>query len=220
MCGRFRQTYPPETLAFSFATANPLINAAPRWNLAPKQDALAVVRGRDGTRRLASLRWGLIPYWAKDESIGMKCINARAENVATTPAFRDAYRERRCLIPADGFYEWRREGKLRLPYDFTLKGGAPMTLAGLWERWRQPGSGETLHTFTVLTTKANTLVGELHDRMPVILDPPDHAAWLGETEAEDLGALMRPYQAEQMAMRPVDPKLNDWRNDGPELIAN
>jgi putative SOS response-associated peptidase YedK len=226
MCARVRQTTPPEQIAELFDTVNPLLNAPPRWNLAPKQDALAVMRAPDGARQLTALRWGLVPYWAKDEAIGMKCINARGETVATAPAFREAFKQRRCLIPVDGYYEWKAEGKLKRPFEFALASGQPLALAGLWESWRQPRSSEaqgseTLRTFTIVTTTVNELAADIHDRMPVILTPKAQARWLGEEPAEagDLARLLQPYPAGQMIRRPVSMKLNNWRNEGPEVLV-
>jgi putative SOS response-associated peptidase YedK len=220
MCARVRQTTTPEQLAEAFDTDNPLTNAPPRWNLAPKQDALAVVPTTTGARHLMSLRWGLVPSWAKDEAVGMKCINARGETVATTPAFRDAFRQRRCLIPVDGYYEWKADGKLKRPYEFALSSGTPLALAGLWESWRPPQGGELLRTFTIVTTTVNELAADIHDRMPVILPPGAQRRWLGEEpgSADDLAQLLQPFPPEQMVRRPVSMKLNNWRNEGPEVL--
>jgi len=220
MCARVRQTTPPEQIAELFDTVNPLTNAPPRWNLAPKQDALAVVLTADGARHLTTLRWGLVPSWAKDEAIGMKCINARGETVATTPAFREAFRKRRCLVPVDGYYEWKADGKLKRPYEFALETGAPMALAGLWESWLPPQGGELLRSFAIVTTTVNALAADIHDRMPVILPPEAQARWLGEVAGgnADLAALLVPYPAESMLRRPVSMKLNSWRNEGPEVL--
>jgi putative SOS response-associated peptidase YedK len=221
MCARIRQTTPPDEIAAAFDTENPLTNAPPRWNLAPKQDALAVLRAADGARHLTALRWGLVPSWAKDDSIGMKCINARGETLATAPAFREAFRQRRCLIPVDGYYEWKADGKLKRPYEFALASGAPVVLAGLWDSWRPPQGGELLRTFTIVTTTVNELAADIHDRMPVILPPAAQRRWLGEepASADGLAALMQPYPPEQMLRRPVSMKLNNWRNEGPEVLV-
>ena len=180
-----------------FETANALPNTAPNYNGAPT-DHLPVVRlDRDGRRSLDLLRWGLIPYWAKDPSIGARCINAMAETVAAKPAFRDAVRRRRCLVPVDGFYEWqKRPAGKKQPYAIVSADGKPFAMAGLWENWKEPQSGETVRTFTIITGPPNELVAPIHNRMPVILPPSHWRAWLGEEPApqEELLALLQPYR--------------------------
>ena len=157
MCGRYTLPLPYSELVRLYRiTEGPHIpNLPPRWNIAPSQEIPAVRTDRDGKRRLVTLRWGLIPYWAKDAKIGYRTINARAETIATAPAFREAFRKRRCLIPADGFYEWAKRGGTRQPYRVILKDGAPFALAGLWERWRNPESGEKIESCTIIVTDAN-----------------------------------------------------------------
>ena len=201
-------------------TSDPNIpNLPPRWNVAPSQDIPAVRLDRHGKRRLVSLRWGLIPYWAKDAKIGYRTINARAETVATAPAFREAFRKRRCLIPADGFYEWQKQGGTRQPYRVILKDGAPFALAGLWERWRNPENGEKVESCTIIVTDANELVAPLHDRMPVIIDPADFDAWLDTSRGtETAQALLKPYPAETMTAYPVSKHVNKPENDDPGCI--
>src|SRR6266478_1747221 len=157
MCGRFQASSSPAELARWFKTTGPAPNVQQRYNAAPTQDLPVVLRDREtGERRLEPLRWGLIPFWAKDAKIGFSTINAKAETVATTPAFRDAFKSRRCIVPADGFYEWKKlYAKTKQPYRFVMRDGSPMAFAGLWERWRDPASGETLRTFTIITTVPN-----------------------------------------------------------------
>src|SRR5262249_53979025 len=153
-------------------------------------DLLPVCRlDRSGDREIAMLRWGLIPYWAKDERIGFKAINARAETVATAPAFREAFKHRRCLVPANGFYEWKKlPGGRKQPYLIQMRGGSPFSFAGLWERWKK---GETpIETFTIITGEPNSLAAELHDRMPVILDPDDYDTWLRASDTSIPQALL------------------------------
>lgn len=193
-------------------------NLPPRYNVAPTQEAPMVRPLPDGGRELSNLRWGLIPLWAKDKKIGAQCINARSETVATKPAFRDAYKRRRCLAPASGYYEWRPvEGEKRpQPFHIAMADDGPMTFAGLWERWRDPADGAELLSFTILTTAATEEIAALHDRMPVILAPEDHDAWLDPSR--DATALLRPYLG-PMRFHPVSRYVSTARNEGPECIA-
>ncbi len=224
MCGRYRLHTAPGVLAdWAETRLNPLPNFPPRWNIAPTQDALVIRRHPEtGERHLDPLRWGLVPHWAKDAAGAARLINARSETVATTPAFRDAFRKRRCLVPADGFYEWQAvAGAARKqPYTIQLASGQPMAFAGLWEGWRDPASGEVLRSFTILTTDANRTLAPLHHRMPVILDRAAWPAWLGEDAAapEDLRALLRPCPDEALLAWPVAPRVGNVREDDPGLI--
>lgn len=224
MCGRFTLTTSPGLLAELFdLPEEPYL--APRYNIAPTQP-VAIVRtqGRDALREWALVHWGLIPSWSKDPTIGARMINARAETVQEKPAFRAAFRRRRCLVPADGFYEWRTTGKSKQPYYITLEGGAPFAFAGLWEAWVGP-DGSALDSCTILTTEPNELMATLHNRMPVILAPEDYAFWLGDggDAAKDqligLLDLMRPYPAEWMAARQVGKVVNNPMHEGAECIA-
>ncbi len=210
MCGRFQASRAPAEVARWFKTTGPLPNARERYNAAPTQSLLTVLRdpesGADGAegRRLDAMRWGLIPFWAKDAKVAYSTINAMAETVAIKPAFRDAFKSRRCLVPADGFYDWRKlDAKNKQPYRFIMADGAPFAFAGLWERWNNPANGETVRSFTIITTTPNALCAPVHNRMPVILDPADYPAWLGETPAggDALQALLRPFPAERLAVR-------------------
>lgn len=175
-----------------------------------------MVRVAENVRALHMLRWGLIPAWAKDASIGARCINARASTVAEKPAFRAAFRTRRCLVPADGFYEWRAEGGARQPYRIVLNGGEPFAFAGLWEQWR--GSAETVESFAIVTTEANDTLKALHDRMPVILAPADYAQWLSGTPHE-AQALLRPCPSAAVGYFPVEPHVNHAKHDDPRCFA-
>jgi len=224
MCGRYSLTSPPEALRRLFKTTGPLPNLQPRYNIAPTQ-AAAVVRTTSGSpgRELALLRWGLVPSWSKGPDHRYSMINARAETVARKPAFRAAFEARRCLIPADGFYEWRRSGRNgggREPYRICLADEAAFAFAGLWECWIGP-DGAALESCAVITCDANALVAPIHDRMPVILDPADHAAWLGEggASAADARALLRPFPAEAMRAYPVSTRVNSPRNDDARCFA-
>jgi putative SOS response-associated peptidase YedK len=168
-------------------------------------------------RELVMMRWGLIPSWAKDTKIGAKFINARAETVATQPAFRDAFRARRCLVPSNGFYEWKKAPDgTKQPYHIGLRDGAPFAFAGLWERWtRGPAP---IESFTIITGPPNSLVAELHDRMPVILEPEHYDAWLTATDTAALQTMLRPFPAQLMAAYPVSTKVNSVKNDTPDVV--
>jgi putative SOS response-associated peptidase YedK len=217
MCGRYTLLSSGESLQllFGFPEAPSL---TPRYNIAPTQPVLAVRQTAQGGRELPLLRWGLIPSWAKDPAIGNRMTNARAETVADKPAFRTPFRRRRCLVPADGFYEWQTIGRLKQPIHFRMKGGLPFAFAGLWDQWRGPG-GEQIESCTVLTTEANELVHPVHDRMPVILRPEDFAVWLdGVQKPEVLLPLLRPYPAAEMEARLANPWVNDARHEGPQCL--
>ena len=193
----------------------------PRYNMAPTQEAAVVRVEKPGEpRRLGMLRWGLIPYWAKEASIGNRMINARSESVAEKPAYRFSFRKQRCLIPADGFYEWKKEGKAKQPYFIHRKDGRPLAFAGLWSRWKDPEKGPT-DTFTILTTSANELVRPLHDRMPVILDPKDFGLWLDPSleDREKLEPLLAPFDPGQMETFPVSRTVNSPAYDAKDCIA-
>lgn len=219
MCGRYFQIIDPRAIAERFGTAGDLPNFPPNHNAAPTQD-LPVVRHNPETqeRSLDRLRWGLVPHWAKDLAVGYKMINARAEGIETKPSFRQAFQRRRCLVPADGFYEWQRQGAKKQPYAIALADGKPMALAGLWENWKSP-DGEWVRTFTIVTTRANDLLAGIHDRMPVILDEADWPAWLGERAAgqDDLLGLLKPYPAAKMTTWPVSDRVNNVRVNEPGL---
>lgn len=218
MCGRFSLGVSPETLQ-AFFELGQAPDFVPRYNVAPSTAVIAI-REIDGVRRADPLRWGLIPHWAKDVRIGYATINARAETVAVKPAFRDAFRRRRCLIPADGFYEWqaRPGSQVKQPYFISRTDGAPLAMAGLWERWRGP-SGEVIESCTVIVTAANTLLRPIHDRMPVLLDPEHFHAWLdpANDDTPALLALLRPYPPEPLRVVRVGRRVNDPRHDDAAL---
>jgi len=218
MCGRFTLAVPAEQVAaqFQLPTAPEL---APRYNIAPTQQ-IAVVRAGDAGRTLSMMRWGLVPSWAKELSIGARMINARAETAAEKPAFRSAMKQRRCLIPADGFYEWQAQPGGKQPFHIRMADGRPFAFAGLWEQWRTP-EGQWLETCTILTTSANELMRQLHDRMPVIIPPEQYALWLDPAlhDTEPLQELLTPYPAEEMTARPVSKAVNKVGNDDPSLLA-
>ena len=219
MCGRVVQHRELSTYAreLGINLSGQVPNAPPHYNGAPSQDLLVLRRDpKTGEGRLGLLRWGLIPHWAKDRKIAWKLINARCETVGKTSAFKDAYRQRRCLIPVDGFYEWKKMGNVKQPFLIAMRSGEPFTLAGLWENWKEPATGEWIRTFTIVTTDANALVAQLHDRMPLIIAPADRERWMNPDEAPQ--DLLRPYPAELMKMWPVSTKVNSPRNEGRELI--
>ena len=214
MCGRYSLTTAPEAMRQLFMFDN-RPNLAARYNIAPTQQAPVVRSGAAG-RELALLRWGLIPSWAGDAAAGARMINARAETVAEKPAFRAAFCERRCLVPADGFYEWRTENGVRQPFRVGMKGGAPFAFAGLWERWTDPADeARSLETFTILTAAANAKLRPIHPRMPVILPAERFAAWL---DAAPVDFPLGPYPAEPMAFYRVGTRVNNVRNDDPACI--
>jgi putative SOS response-associated peptidase YedK len=221
MCGRFVQKTPLGEIRVLFETANPVPNMAPRYNAAPT-DGLAVVRFNPQTRArsLDLLRWGLVPLWAKDLSFGPKCINARSETVATNNIFRDAFERRRCLVPADAFYEWQKQGIKTQPYAIVPAAGDIFAFAGLWERWKHPADGGIVRSFTIVTGKPNPLCAPIHDRMPAILPQEAWPLWLGETETSPaaLLALLTPYPAERMRAYPIGPRVGNVRNDEPSLL--
>ncbi|MGJ0517176.1 MAG: SOS response-associated peptidase [Methylomicrobium sp.] len=219
MCGRFALYSDPFTLAHRFSAEAPP-ELRPRFNVAPTQNIL-IVREENDKRYFTCVRWGLIPPWAKAIDSGYSTINARAETVAHKPVFREAFRRRRCLIPADGFYEWqvKPEGKAKQPWFIVLRSRLPMALAGLWERWRSPKGGD-LESCSIIVTEANELMRPIHDRMPVILAPGDWNAWL-DTAAHDariLQNLLKPYPDESMAAWPVSTQVNSPRHDTVECI--
>ena len=217
MCGRFVQTMPAEAMRQLFRTTGPLPNLAPSWNVAPTQTAPVVRRHPEtGERHLDPLRWGLLPRWVKDARGARRPINARAETVATSPMFRDAYARRRCLVPAVAFYEWKAEAGGKQPVAIAPRSGEGMAFAGVWEGWRGEEGGEVVRTFAILTTDANAPMRAIHDRMPVVLAPDERAEWL---EGEDPAALLRSAPDDLLRFWPVSKAVNSPRNNGPELLA-
>ena len=219
MCGRFTITADISALQESFPWLGISPGLEPRYNIAPSQPVAVVAN--DGKNRLDFFTWGLIPSWAKDPSIGSRMINARAETLAEKPSFRSAFRRRRCLVLADGFYEWRDDGgKSKTPMYIRLEDGTPFAFAGLWEMWNAPDGSQVLST-TIITTEPNPLLAKIHNRMPVILPEKAHALWLqtGEADPKELSELLRPYPAEEMVAYPVSKLVNSPGNDIPAVIA-
>ncbi len=223
MCGRFAFYSPAEAVTRVFGVEDPPA-IEPRFNIAPTQFVPVVRSDDDGVRSVAMLRWGLVPFWAKDRSIGNRMINARAETLAEKPAFRDSFRKRRCIVPANGFFEWRKQGSVKQPYFIALGGDEPFGMAGLWARWRdrEKNGDERLETFTIVTTEPNSAVEPLHDRMPAILPPEQFDAWLAP-ENEDTAALqtlLGPCPADEITVWPVSRRVNDPKNDEPSLVES
>ena len=217
MCGRFSQSKSLGEYQQRFGFPDQPTAFRPRFNLAPGQEALVVSAGEQG-RRGAMLRWGLVPAWARDERVGCKMINARAEGLAAKPAYRGPFRRTRCLVPAEGFYEWAPPAQGRQPYYLSRRDGEPLALAGLWDTWQGPEGGE-LRSFSIITTTANDLVSPIHERMPVMLWPQDEDRWLGrETSPQELAGLLKPYPAEEMTAWAVSPRVNTPGSEGPELV--
>jgi putative SOS response-associated peptidase YedK len=217
MCGRFTLIGPAGAVRDAFDLPR-LPDLEPRYNVAPTQQVFAVRQAAAG-REGVFLKWGLIPSWASDASIGAKLLNARAETIAEKPSFRTAFVRRRCLIPADGFYEWQAVGGKKQPLHFRLRDGRLFAFAGLWERWTSP-EGAAVESCTVITTEANALVRPAHERMPAIVDPARYAAWLDPaTSAATLRSLLAPWPAEEMAMVPANVRVNNARNEGPACLS-
>jgi putative SOS response-associated peptidase YedK len=219
MCGRFAQQRPASELAEIFA-AEPLTDdPGPRFNVAPTDEALVVVQ-REERRAITAYRWGLIPHWADAAKVGSRMFNARAESLTTSPAFRDAFRRKRCLVPVDGFYEWKRDGARRQPYLIGRADGRPLTLAGLWSGWRDPAADRVVRTFTIVTSGPNDQMADLHDRMPVVVPEAAWSTWLDPRldDLAELNGLLAPNEGVALRIVAVGPLVNNVRNDGPELI--
>ena len=221
MCGRFARKSTQQVLADWFGVElEDMPWFAPTYNAAP-QSVQPVVRlgGDSGSREFALLRWGLVPFWAKDPKPGYSTFNARSEEVAGKPTYREALKKRHCLVPADAFYEWQRiDAKTKHPFAIGLKSGQPCAFAGLWDRW-QPKEGEPLDTFTILTTDPNAVMEPIHNRMPVILEPRDYNRWLdpGDPTRPPVD-LLRPFAAEEMFAWPVSDRVGNVRNNDPQLL--
>jgi len=218
MCGRFA-FYSPHQAVIRLFGVSAAAEIEPRYNIAPTQ-FIATVREAGGPREVAMLYWGLVPSWAKEKSIGARMINARSETLAEKPSFRSAFRRRRCLVLADGYYEWQRSAATKQPYFIAFEDGQPFGMAGLWERWRDPATGEPLESCCIVTTAPSPAVAHVHDRMPVIVPPEAYAEWLDpRNEAVDrLARLFEACPRPGLGARPVSTRVNNARNQGPELI--
>ena len=222
MCGRYSLVADMSELALRFDFEVGGETRPPRFNIAPTQEVLAITRAAgDSGNAARAMRWGLIPFWAKDRSIGNRMINARAETADTNPAYRRAFERRRCLVIADGFYEWLKVGKDRVPMRVSLRSGEPFAFAGLWETWRSP-EGEPVASCTIITTTANAVMEAVHDRMPVILPRDVEGVWLdasGAHSAAELKELLVPYTGSDLEVYEVSKLVNSPRNDTPEVLA-
>lgn len=217
MCGRYASFLPAEFIARLFATVNPLPNLEPTWNMAPTMDAPVVrLRRESGERHLDLLKWGLVPYFTKDLKKTRKPINARSETITKSGMFRAAFAERRCLVPASAYYEWRDDPDGKAPFAVARIDGDPVAFGGIWETWHSP-DGEILQTFATITTDANKQLVGIQDRMPVIIERENWPLWLGETEG-DPSILLRPAPENVLRVWPVDRRVGNVKNDGPELL--
>ena len=218
MCGRFSIFADPERLAERFDASLPEEGLRPRYNAAPTQNLPVILNEDVDARRIQLLRWGLVPFWAEDPSIGSRMINARSETLAEKPSFRAALKKRRCLVLADGFYEWQKTATGKVPMRITLKSGEPFALAGLWETWKEP-TGDLLRTFTIITTSPNELLEPIHNRMPVILPREHEAIWLDNSADQAIWLdMLRPFPADQMTAFPVSKRVNYVGNDDLEIV--
>jgi putative SOS response-associated peptidase YedK len=218
MCGRYRLSRRKQILEEHFDSVSGMEDWSPRYNIAPTQ-SVPVIRQKpkEPVRELSLLQWGLVPTWAKDSSVAAKMINARSETASTKPAFSDALRFRRCLVPADGFYEWRKTGKVKQPYCFEINDGELFAFAGIWDRWKD-ASGKTLESCSILTTTPNAVTSSVHDRMPVILNPDTYDFWLdpGMEDVATVSELLRPCDGRLMRCFPVSSRVNSVINDDEE----
>jgi len=222
MCGRYVRRSDKQRIAEHFAVHGPsLPDFGPSWNVAPQTFQPIVRLNRDtGERELVLMRWGLIPFWAKDPNIGLRTINAKAETITTAPAFREAIKFRRCLVPADAFYEWQKlDAKTKQPFAIAMKDGQPYALAGLWEKWKDRKSGSELLTFTIITTDPNEVVQPMHDRTPVIIPERDYDHWLKADPERSPIDLLRPFDGDKMTAWKVDRAAGNVKNDRPALIG-
>jgi putative SOS response-associated peptidase YedK len=220
MCGRYAFFSPAEAVKRTFALDD-VPGLEPRYNIAPTQDVPAVRAGGEGRRAFAMLHWGLVPKWAKERAIGNRMINARAETLAEKPSFRDAFRKRRCLVLADGWYEWQVAAGGKQPWFIRRKDARPFAFAGLWERWKDPADASMLESCAIVTTDASESIRRIHDRMPVVLAEEDWDRWLDTafSDAESLSRLLRPFDAAGLEAWPVSRQVNAPKNQGPALIA-
>jgi putative SOS response-associated peptidase YedK len=221
MCGRYRLSRRKQIIEEHFDSVSGEEDWTPRYNIAPTQPVPVIRQNpKEPRRELSFMRWGLVPSWSKDSSGAARMINARSETAATTPAFRDAMKSRRCLIPADGFYEWQRVGKAKQPYCFEIVDGKLFAFAGLWDRWKDP-SGNWVKSCSILTTTPNSVTSGIHDRMPVILNTDGYDLWLdpGMTNMDAASDLLKPYDALLMRCYPVNPRVNNVANDDAECSA-
>ncbi|QGQ95884.1 SOS response-associated peptidase [Paenibacillus psychroresistens] len=218
MCGRYTITVSEDELIARYAAEEPTNRYhTPRFNVAPT-NRVPVILNDEGITKIDAFRWGLIPFWAKDTKIGYNLINAKADTVAEKPSFRNAFKQRRCLIPADGFYEWKKNGAEKQPYRILLKDQLIFSMAGLWESWTSP-EGEEIKSCTIITTNPNELMIDIHDRMPMILSVEDEHKWLDKSQSvEELKAILQPFPMDRMRAYPVSKDVGSVKNQNAELI--
>jgi putative SOS response-associated peptidase YedK len=217
MCGRYASFLPPELIARLFGTVNPPPNLKPTWNMAPTDDAFVVRRdSRSHERHLDVMKWGLVPYFTQDLKTARKPINARSESVGTSSMFKAAFAQRRCLVPASAYYEWRTDAQGKVAFAVARLDGDPVAFGGIWDVWKSP-EGETLRTFATITTNASRQLSVIHHRMPVIIAQPDWPLWLGDTDG-DVGALLRPAPDDVLRVWTIGKQVGNVRNNGPELL--
>jgi len=222
MCGRYGRRADKQRITEWMQTHNTNVfddsYLAPSYNVAPRSFQPVVRLNQDGARELMLMRWGLVPAWAKSESSGLSPINAKAETLATSPMFREAFKRRRCLVPADLFYEWQKTGeKTKQPYAIGLRDGSIFAFAGLWEAWKDKPAGATLQTYTIVTTGPNELMERIHDRMPLIVPQQEYSRWLNSDLSQPPVDLLRPYPAEEMKAWKVSQRVGNVRNNAPDL---
>lgn len=220
MCGRFERSISIDVIIRNFRVNNASVEMAPSYNVAPSQDVLIIRVGDSGERLLESCKWGFLPSWAKEPAMAHKMINARAETIATKPAFRDAFRRNRCLVVADGFYEWEKREKKKVPYYVRLKSGKPFGFAGLYNYWSSP-EGKSICTCTIITSDSNELIRPVHDRMPVIIQADKEDLWL-DPKVSDQGTLLellKPCPSEDLEMHEISSKVNSPGYDEPDVIS-
>ncbi len=219
MCGRFSRSSPPQAIAEEFGVpVDPAFATGPRFNVCPTEDVLVVARGAEGPA-LGTMKWGLVPWFANDPKSGARMINARAETLATTRTFREPFERRRCLVVADGFYEWKRVGDQRQPYYVRLRSRRPFAFAGVWDRWKPKDGGAPLTSCAIVTCAPNAVMAPIHDRMPVIVPPDARELWLArETPTAELDAVLRPYPDAEMEIYPVSKRVSSVKNDDAECI--
>ena len=215
MCGRYSLVAPAEAVRSLFKFQGAIPNLAPRYNIAPTQAAPVIIQRKNSEREVVAMRWGFVPTWSKGPDNRYSMFNARAETVHEKPAYRAAFEKRRCLVPVDGFYEWRRSSRTKIPYRISLIDECLFAFAGLWEHW-EGSDGSFIDSFTIITTPANSLISRIHDRMPVIMPLEVHTEWLSRSGAEQL---LTHYSAEKMKAHPVDAYVNDARHDDPKCIS-
>jgi putative SOS response-associated peptidase YedK len=220
MCGRYTETRRDKALLKSLGVELPAQDMfTPRYNIAPTQTAAVIVEAEDGHRTLRNFKWGLIPFWAKDEKIGANAINARCETLAEKPMFRASFKKKRCLVLADGFFEWQKVGDLKQPIYIRKRGGDPFVFGGLWDRWKSP-TGMEVESFSIVTVEPNELAAKVHNRMPLMLDVESAIAWLNlKSSPELLGGFLGPYPAGAMECFPVSTVVNSPKNIGPQCVT-